>query len=471
MEGIEGIIGFLKSIKDLEEVSDSQLQWLVAHSEVRSYAKGKDVFTPGSPADELFIVLEGKFRIHLHRQGEVRELGFIEAGDVTGVLPYSRMVTTNAQATAQAPCKVLALHRDQFQALIRDNFELTQAFVHVMTNRVRSFTTLQSQNEKLMSLGKLSAGLAHELNNPASAIVRSSHALRDHLKGQPDKFKKVLDIEMTPEKVDLINELLFSKIQEHKPNNLSLMDRADLEDDLTDWLEDNDFEDAHELVENLVEFDFSLEDLEMVKKGTGVKDLIPVTHWIESNLSTERMVEEIQEASTRIATLITSIKSYSHMDKSNDRQDVDIHEGIRSTLTMLKHKIKRDQIILIENFEEGLPKIKAFPGELNQVWTNIIDNAVDALAAYGEEPNPSLSITTTSNDSFVKIYFKDNGPGIPKESLSSIFDPFYTTKELGKGTGLGLDVVMKIVRQHRGEVKVISEVGMTEFEVCLPVGH
>lgn len=466
---MEGITSFLKNIEDLKEVPESQLQWLVDHSEVKEFPVGETVFTPNSKADELIVALEGRFNVQLHRQGEIRELGAIVAGDITGVLPYSRMVSTSATAKALEPSKILSLHRDKFPDLIRNNFELTQALVHVMTNRVRNFTTLQSQNEKLMSLGKLSAGLAHELNNPASAIVRSSQALRDHLKGQPDKFKKVLDIEMTAEKVDLINDLLFSRINGRKAHNLSLMERADLEDDLTDWLEDHDFDNAHEIVENLVEFGFCVDDMELVKEGTGLKDLVPVTHWIESNLSTERMVEEIQEASNRIAALITSIKSYSHMDKSNDRQDVDIHEGIRSTITMLKHKIKREQIILIENFKKEMPKVKALPGELNQVWTNIIDNAIDALAEYKDESNPSLTITTVADENFAKVYFKDNGPGIPESAIKNIFDPFYTTKELGKGTGLGLDVVTKIVRQHRGEVKVKSEVGMTEFEVCLPI--
>jgi len=468
---MDNIVSFLQGIEDLKDVPESQLQWLVDHAEIKEYAVGDKAFSPDVKADELFIILEGKFKIHFIRQGEMREFGYSQPADITGVLPYSRMVNTSAYATAVEPAKILSLHRNQFPELIKTQFELTQAFVHVMTNRVRNFTTLQTQNEKLMSLGKLSAGLAHELNNPASAIVRSSQALRDHLKGQPDKFKKVLDVEMTPEKVDLVNDILFSKINNHKANNLSLMDRADLEDDLSDWLEDEGFDDAHEIVENLVEFGFDVDDLDTIKEGTGEKDLIPVMLWIESNLSTERMVEEIQEASTRIATLITSIKGYSHMDKSKDRQDVDVHEGIRSTLTMLKHKVKREQIILVENFDPNLPKVKGLPGELNQVWTNILDNAIDALGEYKDENNPSITITSIKDGNFVKVYFKDNGPGIPKEALSKIFDPFYTTKELGKGTGLGLDVVMKIVRQHRGEIKVKSEVGMTEFEVCLPIGQ
>ena len=467
---IPNTLEFLQGLEPLEAVPADQLEWFIKHSEVREFNKGEQVFDPDTPADYLIVVLEGKFQVRLKRNGEIRQFGDMLEGDITGILPYSRMTRTSAIATAKEPAKVLTFHKEGFPDMIRDHFELTQALVHVMTNRVRAFTTLQIQNEKLMSLGKLSAGLAHELNNPASAIVRSANNLRDHLKGQPDKFKKVIDIKMTHEQVDTVNDLLFRKIDEHKSNQLSLMDRTDLEDDLTDWLEDNGVENAFDIVENLVEFGFSVDDLEKVREHTDEEHFLPVIGWLESNLSTEKMVEEIQEASVRIADLIKSIKGYTHMDRSQDQQEVDIHEGIRSTITMLKHKIKKGQIILVENFDESIPQVKGFPGELNQVWTNILDNAIDALAEHQDNPNPSITLTSRLDGDFVRVYIKDNGPGIPEDVVSKIFDPFYTTKELGKGTGLGLDVVMKIIRKHRGEIKVKSEPGMTEFEVCLPIG-
>jgi signal transduction histidine kinase len=462
-------IDFLKKLDQLKDVPEPQLNWFLAHSNIRDFKVGDAVFAKGEPADHLYIIVEGSFRIYLERNGEIREVGDMVAGEITGLLPYSRMSNAAGNAVARMPSKVICFHRDNFNEMIRNHFELTQAFVHVMTNRIRSFTTMQIQNEKLMSLGKLSAGLAHELNNPASAIVRSANALRDHLKGQPDKFKKVIQIEMTDEQVDTINNLLFSKIENHKANHLSLMERNDLEDDLTDWLEDNNIESPFDLVENLVEFDFSIDDLELIKANLPANDFRPIIGWIENNLSTEKMVEEIQEASTRIADLIGSIKGYTHMDRSRDIQKVDIHEGLRSTVTMLKHKIKKNQIIFIEDFAATLPPVNGFPGELNQVFTNILDNAIDALADYKEEPNPTITLRTLADGSFVKIYIKDNGPGIPEDMINQIFDPFFTTKEMGKGTGLGLDVVMKIIRQHRGEVRVTSEKGSTEFEVCLPV--
>lgn len=463
------LLTFLKGLEPLEKVPDEQLIWLIDHSEVRTIEKQEDAFSPGESADHLFIVLEGKLNIKLQREGGVRQLGELVAGDISGVLPYSRMTTTAARATAITAAKALALHRSLFQEMIKENFELTQAFVQVMTTRIRNFTTLQIQNEKLMSLGKLSAGLAHELNNPASAIVRSSQALREHLKSQPESFKKVMGIKMTDEKVDFVNDLLFSKMANSTAPELTLVERNDLEDDLTDWLEDHGASNAFEIVENLVEFGFDINDLELIKEKTGEESLLPVVKWIDDNLSTEKLVDEISEASERIAELIKSIKSYSYMDQTNDRQEVNIHEGLRNTITMLKHKVKKGQIILIEDFAKDLPTIKGFPGELNQVWTNILDNAIDALAENPSQNNATITLRTIHDGDFLKVYIIDNGPGIPTNVINNIFDPFYTTKDMGKGTGLGLDVVMKIIRQHRGEVKVKSEPGSTTFEVCVPI--
>lgn len=463
------LLTFLKGLEPLEKVPDEQLTWLIDHSEVRTIEKQQDAFSPGESADHLFIVLEGKLNIKLQREGGVRQLGELVAGDISGVLPYSRMTTTAARATAITAAKALVLHRSLFQEMIKENFELTQAFVQVMTTRIRNFTTLQIQNEKLMSLGKLSAGLAHELNNPASAIVRSSQALREHLKSQPESFKKVMGIKMTDEKVDFVNDLLFSKMANSTAPELTLVERNDLEDELTDWLEDHGASNAFEIVENLVEFGFDINDLELIKEKTGEESLLPVVKWIDDNLSTEKLVDEISEASERIAELIKSIKSYSYMDQTNDRQEVNIHEGLRNTITMLKHKVKKGQIILIEDFVKDLPTIKGFPGELNQVWTNILDNAIDALAENPSQNNATITLRTIHDGDFLKVYIIDNGPGIPTNVINNIFDPFYTTKDMGKGTGLGLDVVMKIIRQHRGEVKVKSEPGSTTFEVCLPI--
>jgi signal transduction histidine kinase len=337
-----------------------------------------------------------------------------------------------------------------------------------MTSRVREFTQLQQQNEKMMALGKLSAGLAHELNNPAAAIVRSSESLKNHLQLLPRTFKDVIAIRMTDEQVDAVNNRLFEKLKnfDRSGNTLSLMERASCEDDLTDWFDDHGIENALEIAENFVEFGFNEDDFDFFVEHIPEKDLQPVIRWINNNLVTEKMVADIHDAAERIGNLVASVKNFTHMDRSPDKQLADLHSGIRNTLTMLNHKVKKAKIEYKEDFDLSIPPVKILVSELNQVWTNLIDNALDALE---KNENPTLTIKTKAENGFIKVHIIDNGPGIPKDIQSKIFDPFFTTKEMGKGTGLGLDVVNRIVAQHNGKVTLNSGPGNTDFEVCIPI--
>ena len=456
----------LRKIDVLANVPEEQLQWLLGHASCFLLPEGENLFEPGQPADELRILLKGKLTFYVVQAGQQRNLGDFEAPGITGLLPYSRMKKTTGTGVAQEDCHWLTLHRDHFPEMIRDHYELTAAFVHHMTNRVRSFTALQQQNEKLMSLGKLSAGLAHELNNPSAAVVRSAQALKKHLQALPEGFKAVINIKMTLDEVDAVNNMMFKKLEEFdQMEELSLMDRTALEDDLAAFLEDNGVEDGYELSENLVDFGFTEDDLQFILDHTSQDHFVPVMNWINNNMITERMVGEIEEASHRISELVKSVKSYTHMDQSHDKQAVDIHHGLKSTITMLAHKVKKQQLTIDKQLQEGLPKVMGFPGEINQVLTNILDNAIDALEG---RDNPTITIKTTADDNFVRIYIRDNGPGIPEEVVQRIFDPFFTTKAIGKGTGMGLDVVKKIMDRHRGKVEVKSAPGETEFCLCFP---
>ncbi|RYZ25313.1 MAG: HAMP domain-containing histidine kinase, partial [Sphingobacteriales bacterium] len=228
------------------------------------------------------------------------------------------------------------------------------------------------------------------------------------------------------------------------------------EDDLTDWLEDHKVDNALEVAEHFVEYNFEIDDLEFVGERVKVPHLSPVLNWVNNNLVTEKMVTDIQEASQRIADLVMSVKNFTHMDRAQDKQFCDIRFGIRNTLTMLNHKVKHASVAVTEHFDESLPDVNAYIGELNQVWTNLIDNALDAMEG---RPESTLDIRTERDREFVKVTITDNGPGIPADDKDKIFDPFFTTKEIGKGTGLGLDVVARIVKQHRGSIKVTSVPG------------
>jgi signal transduction histidine kinase len=244
--------------------------------------------------------------------------------------------------------------------------------------------------------------------------------------------------------------------------------RTELEDELRDWLDGKKIANSDEIAENFLEYGFSCDDMEHFYEHVPEQYLSPILNWINTNLVTERMVQDIQEASQRIFRLIQSVKNFTHMDQGKGKELIDIHSGIANTLTMMQYKLKKGNIEVVEEFDPGLPKVMALVGELNQVWTNLIDNAVDAMEESGKG---KLIIRTECDRQYARISIIDNGPGIPENILSSIFDPFFTTKGIGKGTGLGLDVVMRIIQgQHHGTVKVNSVPGRTEFIVCLPIG-
>lgn len=460
------ILSEIKAFKELTNVSDESLKWLISIGDVTEYPTNEHLFQKGEKADHLYMILGGCIKFYGLLGDQQREFNRLGKGTITGVLPYSRLEITTGNGQFLEPTRVFLVHRKHFPEMITHYHDLTTAFVHFMTTRVRSFTTLRQQNEKLASLGKLSAGLAHELNNPASAIVRSAQELQKHLKLLPEGFKAVIKIKMNEEQVDCVNELMFKKMEAGFNGDLSLTDKMEMEEEILDWLEDHEVEDAEEIADNLVDFGFTEEDLEMIYENTGEAYFPPVIGWIHNNLTTEKMVQEISEASSRIGDLVSSVKSYTHMDQSRDRQKVDLHHGIRSTLRMLQFKIKKAQIKVVEAFDPHLEEILGYPGELNQIWTNLIDNALDAMS---ESDSPTLEVRTVQEKGRVLVSIIDSGTGIPAEIKSRIFDPFYTTKGIGQGTGLGLDVVAKIVEQHHGNIEVDSEPGRTEFKLMLPV--
>jgi signal transduction histidine kinase len=315
-----------------------------------------------------------------------------------------------------------------------------------------------------MSLGRLSAGLAHELNNPASAMVRSAKELRQRVHTTPEKFKSVITMRITEEQTDAVNDILFSKIEKGFRDDLSTLQRSEEEDEILDWLDDHEVENGEDLAETFVDYGITIDDLDKILEKIEEKHLPRILWWVENTLRNETIVTEIGESADRIATLIKSIKAYSHSDRSKSMDLLDVHEGLYNTMMIMKHKMKAKNIQIEKEIDKTLPKLRMFPGQINQVWTNIIDNAIDAMPVKG-----TLKIKTYKVRNNLCVDISDTGSGIPEELISRIYDPFFTTKGIGEGTGIGLDMVKKIISRHKGDIKVQSEPGNTTFTVCLPI--
>ena len=466
LEKTDDLLQQLRTFDIFSEVDDAALQWLIDQSTYVMYPRDSMIFRDGEKVDHMQVVLRGGYVIRRESDGRKQELGIWKAPYVAGVLPFSRMKETLSEGVCIADTYVLLLPKDCFVEMVNTSYNLTQALVAVMTNRVRDFQQMRLMDEKLMALGKMSAGLAHELNNPASAMVRSSQELHKHLVQTPERFKSVVTMRVTPESVDEVNKVLFDRIGQAKEGEeLSLLEREERTDELSDWLEDHGVQELDRIVDTFVDYNFEIEHFEAIAAAIPAEAVEPLLWWIETNLTTETLVNEIQTASGRIAELVKSIKTYSHMDQDPSLEMVDVHEGIKSTVTMLYHMIKKKNITVCKDLAHDLPRVKALAGELNQVWTNLISNAVDALPEQGGD----LTIRTFQERDCVCVEIDDNGPGIPEDIQGRVFEPFFTTKGIGEGTGMGLDIVRRVIDHHNGSVKVESRPGRTVFRVCFPV--
>lgn len=456
----------LRALALFADVDDSAIRWLAGKSEYYCLKKDECFFEEGDEINHMQILLRGSYLISVQRDGRRQELGVWEAPYILGVLPFSRMKTAGASGISLEASTVLELHKDYFTEMVNVSYPLTQALVSVMTERVRDFQQIRLMDEKLLALGKMSAGLAHELNNPASAMVRSSQELHKHLGFTPTTFKDVITMQVTPEETDAINEIMYQIIQQRAgAEDLSLMEREERHDELEDWFEDHDIRGKEEAIDTFIDWDVTTDHLDQITTILRPEALGPVLWWIETNLTTEGLVTEIQTASSRISELVTSIKSYSHMDSEPSMEFVDLHKGVNSTITMLKFKFKRKQVAIEKAMDPNLPHVKALEGELNQVWTNLISNALDALPDDGTGKFIVRSYRRRNN---ICLEFEDNGTGIPKDIQSRIFEPFFTTKGIGEGTGMGLDIVHRVLKRHGGSITVESEPGRTCFLVCFP---
>ena len=461
------IVDVLAGFEIYAGIDRAALEWLVERSTYHLWPRGEDLYRIGSPVDSMDTIVRGRYRVLLPRNGRVREMGEFGTGYVTGVLPFSRMTTTVASLRMLEDTYVLRTPKDCFTEMVVVSYPLVQNLVAAMSTRIRDFADIRAQDEKMMSLGKLSAGLAHELNNPSAAIVRSAEELHAELHNTPESFKGIMTMRVTPAEVDAVNEIMFARLTQMAKvdDGRTAMDRLDAAEALEDWLDDRDLALDADDVEAFVAAGFTADDLQRIYDIVSGRSMAELLTWLAKNITLETLTAEIRDAAARISELVGSVKSYTHMDRDADREPLDVHEGLRSTVVMLKHRFRQSGVTLVRDFAEGLPAARGWAGQLNQVYTNLIDNAVDAAGEGGTVTVRTYAAADRPGRVCVEV--EDDGPGVPEELRERIFEPFFTTKDVGQGTGMGLDIARKILARHDAELELESEAGRTVFRFCL----
>ncbi|PYV02992.1 MAG: hypothetical protein DMG26_10280 [Acidobacteria bacterium] len=460
-ERIEALVNDLRKIAVFSDLTADQLGWLAGKFEEIRLAPGEIFVRPGDPAVWLTVILEGEIRLQRASDPDGPIYSAV-AGQVTGYLPYSRLTHFAGTGRAVVPTRLARLHKDNFPEMLQRIPEIGQRLVAIMADRIRETAKIETQRDKLMALGKLSAGLAHELNNPAAAAQRATRSLREALETVRDASIRLARHALSPEQRETILRFEREAQQYAAPTPVDPLAQSDREERITTWLERRLVPDPWKIAPVLGDAGVEVPTLENLAAEVGEKVVSDALIRIASVLTIGRLIAEIENSTKRISDLVGAIKEYSYMDQA-PLQEVDLHHGIETTLTILGHRLKQG-VTVIRDYDPNLPRVCAYGGELNQIWTNLIDNAIDAMNAKGE-----LRIRSKLNLDRVMVEIGDNGPGIPPEIQARIFDPFFTTKSVGQGTGLGLDTACRIARKHHGNIRVVSKPGDTRFQVDLPI--
>jgi signal transduction histidine kinase len=458
---VASLVDELRKISVFADLPEDQLAWLAGRFEEVRLEPGEFYAREGDPIEHLFVILEGELRLQRTDTPD-RTIYIISAGQVSGLLPYSRLTHYRGTGRAVTASRVLRLHKNHFPEMLQRVPELGKRLVALMSDRIRETTRLETQHEKLAALGKLSAGLAHELNNPAAAARRAASSLIEALDAVRDASLRLMQHPLTLERKQAIAR--FESEAGHSapsisPNPLELSDR---EERITEWLEARRVQEAWKIAPVLAESCVEIDKLEGLAGEIGDAVLGVALARIASILVIYGLVREIDNSTRRISDLVRAIKEYSYMDQA-PFQEVDIHKGLDNTLLIFGHRLKGG-VSVVRDYAPDLPRVCAYGGELNQVWTNLIDNALDAMGTQGV-----LRVRTARELDGILVEIGDNGPGIPKEIQARIFDPFFTTKGVGDGTGLGLDTACRIIRNHHGTIHLESKPGDTRFQVRLPL--
>ena len=463
-------IARLRAIPFFASLSDEQLANI--HPEERTVAEGEFLARQGDTDTIFGVLLSGELRLYqeIEAGGKTKRevtVRTVPAGNSLGELPLLTNQPCPVFVQATQPCTLLTFSVEAFWRLLADCPTIRWKVLSDMSTRFKLMQQGTLQREKLASLGTLAAGLMHELNNPGAAASRAASQLRANLTRMHQLTSSFRDVRLTDDQKQCMFDLQKEAIEARPATTLSSLEQSDAEESLAAWLEANQIPDAWKLAPTLVSIGFTSQQLECARQSFTGNTFSTVLSWLEALVSSMQLVGTIEESISRVASLVSAVKGYAYEDKGQC-EAVDINNSIHSTLVILGHKLREKEIIVEKDLSPNLPQLRdACPG-LNQVWTNLIDNAIDALSQSG-----TIAIRTTVNrpntpSAEIVITIADNGSGIPPESQPQIFEPFYTTKPVGKGTGLGLGIAHRIVEECGGNIQFTSQPGKTIFTISLP---
>src|SRR3984885_11502649 len=452
----------LLKIPAFVDLPEDQIGWFISNSNKLDVKSGDVVFRQDDTSDAMFVIVEGVLQARGELGGETVVFP-LQSGSVTGLLPFSRMKQYTVGLKVLSDSKILRYESARFPELVQKMPELTQRLVGLMSDRIRETTRREQQRDRLASLGKLSAGLAHQLNNPASAARRATSQLRDILKKIRDASHELGRRELSSAQQAEIEKLetAFVQMNEPPPEPLAL---SDLEEQIDSLLRSHGQSDLWQMAADLARKNVKPEALESLFAILDPETARAALVRIAASVEVATLLNEIESGTSRISDLVGAIKEYTYMDQT-PIQNVDIVKSLETTLTIMNHKLKHGVVVLRE-YEKIPLLVNSFGSELNQIWTNLIDNAIDAMGGSGE-----LRLRTYREDDCVVVEIGDNGRGIPPDVQPHIFEPFFTTKGVGEGTGLGLDTVQRIVKKRRGNIQLTSKPGDTRFQVWLPMAE
>ena len=456
----------LRGVAMFADLRSDELAWMAANTERVELAPRELLLVSGQPAEWMFIGIQGTVEVRRENLGSNVPAYVFHAGDVAGVIPFSRMKQFVGNGRAATHAVVGRFPRTLFPELLQRIPVLAPRFVALLADRVRDATRREAQLERLLALGKLSAGVAHELNNPVSAILGSFSDAGRRLHQRGELVVELVRYGASPDALTRLEEL--RRTASRRPTTSDPLDRSDDIEAMDAWLRSAGLSESWAYAATFVDAGFDVSAISSAMAGMPNAAQPTALRWLESGLALEALFESVQHAGTRVAEIVDAVKGYTNRDRGRDMSDVDVRDGLDATIALFASRFRECGATLACEINAPLPRLRAYPGDLNQAWSHLIDNALDAVAPLGRQGR--VVVSATRDDGWVRVEVRDNGPGIPAELQERVFEPFFTTKEPGHGTGLGLDITRRIITDlHGGELTLESRPGDTRFVVRLPL--